>query len=111
MNKNKWLVLLIGLACSQGIAAHEVWVDAQHTHAGERLQAAIGYGHFPKQEKIAADRLHIFAPMQLQGKTGTQILKQQGENYQYTSVNGLKEGSYLVLATYRPTFWSENASG
>ena len=111
MNKNKWLVLLTGLACSQGIAAHEVWVDAQHTHAGERLQAAIGYGHFPKQEKIAADRLHIFAPMQLQGKTGTQILKQQGENYQYTSVNGLKEGSYLVLATYRPTFWSENASG
>ena len=111
MNKNKWLVLLIGLACSQGIAAHEVWVDAQHTHAGERLQAAIGYGHFPKQEKIATDRLHIFAPMQLQGKTGTQTLKQQGENYQYTSVNGLKEGSYLVLATYRPTFWSENASG
>ena len=111
MNKNKWLVLLTGWACSQGIAAHEVWVDAQHTHAGERLQAAIGYGHFPKQEKIATDRLHIFAPMQLQGKTGTQTLKQQGENYQYTSVNGLKEGSYLVLATYRPTFWSENASG
>ena len=111
MNKNKWLVLLTGWACSQGIAAHEVWVDAQHTHAGERLQAAIGDGHFPKQEKIATDRLHIFAPMQLQGKTGTQTLKQQGENYQYTSVNGLKEGSYLVLATYRPTFWSENASG
>ena len=111
MNKSNWLVLLTTLVCSQCIGAHEVWVDAKHTHAGERLQAAIGYGHFPKQEKIAADRLHIFAPMQLMGKSGLQNLKQQGENYQYVSQTGLPEGSYVVLATYQPTFWSENAAG
>ena len=63
MNKSKGLMVLTALVCSQGISAHEVWVDAKHTHAGEQLQAAIGYGHFPKQEKIAADRVHIFAPM------------------------------------------------
>ena len=111
MNKSKGLMVLTALVCSQGISAHEVWVDAKHTHAGEQLQAAIGYGHFPKQEKIAADRVHIFTPMQLKGKTGVQKLKQQGENYQYVSKQPVSEGSYLLLATYQPTFWSENAAG
>ena len=106
----KWN-LLTGLLFSTQVWSHEVWVDAEHIHSGEVLQAAIGYGHFPKLEKIASDRLGIFAPMQLVGKNGRQILKQKGENYQYVSELPLQEGSYLVLGTYKPTFWSENNSG
>lgn len=106
----KWGLLTV-LLLNTPAWSHEVWADAEHMHSGEILHAAIGYGHFPKQEKIANDRLDIFAPMQLVSKNGKQNLKQKGENYQYVSEQPLQEGSYLVLATYKPTFWSENTSG
>ena len=37
-----------------------------------------------------------------------QTLVQKGENYQYQSEKPLKDGSYWVTATYKPTFWSQN---
>ena len=40
-----------------------------------------------------------------------QTLVQKGENYQYQSENPLKDGSYWVTATYKPTFWSQNNEG
>ncbi|AUZ04481.1 MULTISPECIES: DUF4198 domain-containing protein [Vitreoscilla] len=104
-----WVVL--GLVAAQAASAHEMWAAAKHTHGGEMLQAAIGYGHFPKQEPIVAERLAIFKAMELVGREGKQTLKQQGKNYQYVSKKPLKEGSYLLLATYQPTFWSENQQG
>lgn len=97
---------------SQPALAHETWVESEHTHGGEILQAAIGYGHFPLKEPIAADRLAIFKPLELVGKAGKQDLVQRGkQNYDYVSKKPVADGSYLVLATYKPTFWSENASG
>ena len=35
----------------------------------------------------------------------------KGENYQYQSEKPLKDGSYWVTATYKPTFWSQNNEG
>lgn len=106
------LITLLGLA---GLAqAHEVWVVAPaHIDTKEALNAELAYGHhFPYAEKIAADRLHFFAPLELTDKNGmTSELKQQGENYQYTTEKPLTEGSYWVSATYKPTFWSQNAKG
>ena len=40
-----------------------------------------------------------------------QTLVQKGENYQYQSEKPLKDGSYWVTATYKPTFWSQNNEG
>ena len=111
MNRFIQLSGLLLATISLQASAHELWAAAEHIHSGEKLQAAIGYGHFPKQEPIVQDRLHIFKAMQLVGKNGTQTLQQQGQNYQYVSKKPIDEGSYLVLATYQPTFWSENQQG
>lgn len=111
MKKAAIMAAVLGLGFVQVASAHEMWAAAKHAHGGETLQAAIGYGHFPKQEPIVAERLAIFKAMQLVGRKGKQTLQQQGENYQYVSQTPLKEGSYLVLAMYQPTFWSENQQG
>lgn len=92
--------------------AHRVWVAADHTHGGEILKAQLGYGEFPELEPIAKERLDIFKPLQLITEQGKQNLVQKGtHNYQYQSAKPVDEGSYLVVAEYKPTFWSKNASG
>ena len=80
---------------------------------GKILKAELGYGEFPDMEPIAKDRLHIFSkPMQLVTEKGKEDLVQKGQyNYQYQSKKPVKEGSYLVTAEYRPTFWSKNKAG
>ena len=110
--KKSLLITLLGLA---GLAqAHEVWVVAPaHIEAKDVLKAELAYGHhFPYAEKIADDRLHFFAPLEVTDKNVmVTALKQQGENYQYTAEKPLAEGSYWVSATYKPTFWSQNTKG
>lgn len=111
--KKTWLIAgMIGLF-SLNAHAHRVWVSTDHTHGGEILKAELGYGEFPEMSPIAKERLAIFRePMQLFGVNGKQNLVQKGEfNYQYQSKAPLPEGSYLVTATYQPTFWSKNAQG
>ncbi|MBN6082343.1 DUF4198 domain-containing protein [Aggregatibacter actinomycetemcomitans] len=110
--KKSLLITLLGL--SSLTQAHDLWVTApSHISAEDILKADLGYGHhFPYAEKIADDRLHFFAPLELTDKNGnTTELKQQGENYQYTAEKPLAEGSYWVSATYKPIFWSQNAKG
>lgn len=109
----KLCVLTLALLCANAAQAHRVWVQTGHMHGGEVLKANLGYGEFPAFEPIAEDRLHIFKkPMQLVGKDGKKDLVQKGEfNYQYESAEPLKDGTYLVLAEYQPTFWSKNKSG
>lgn len=109
---NRYLAaaLLCGVALSAH--AHRVWVSADHTHGGEILKAELGYGEFPDFEPIVAERLDIFKPLQLVTEAGKQNLLQKGQyNYQYQSAKPVKEGSYLVLGEYKPTFWSKNAQG
>ena len=107
-------LLPAALLCTAALAhAHEVWVNAPaELSVSEALQADLAYSHdFPHAEKIPADRLHIFAPLHITSPDGkTAALKQQGENYQYAS-GRLKKGSYIISATYKPTFWSKDAAG
>ncbi|UOO81049.1 DUF4198 domain-containing protein [Uruburuella testudinis] len=102
---------LLGLALPAH--AHEVWVNAPaHLPAGAVLHADLAYNHdFPNPETIAADREHIFLPLQLTGAHSSRKLTQHGENYHYTSAKPLAQGTYWVSATYRPTFWSKNDKG
>ncbi|QPB42597.1 DUF4198 domain-containing protein [Rodentibacter haemolyticus] len=106
--------LITGLFFLAGYAqAHEVWVSApQHLKADSILKAELAYGDYPYIEKIPEARLSIFAPMEIINQDGEQQhLIQKGENYQYQSEQPLKSGSYWVTATYKPTFWSQNAEG
>ncbi|OOF66920.1 DUF4198 domain-containing protein [Rodentibacter sp. Ppn85] len=110
MKKN----LILGLTLLIGsVQAHEVWVSApQQLKAEGTLKAELAYGDYPYVEKIPEARLHIFAPMEIINQDGEhQTLIQKGENYQYQSEKPLKTGSYWVTATYKPTFWSQNAEG
>ncbi|OOF39984.1 hypothetical protein BKK47_05475 [Rodentibacter mrazii] len=110
MKKN----LILGLAFFVGsVQAHEVWVSAPERLKAENiLKAELAYGDYPYVEKIPDARLHIFAPMEIINQNGEhQPLIQKGENYQYQSEKPLKSGSYWVTATYKPTFWSQNAEG
>ena len=103
-------ILLCGVAFSAN--AHRVWVSANHTHGGEILKAELGYGEFPEFEPIAKERLDIFKPLQLITEKGTENLIQKGlHNYQFESAKPVKDGSYLVVGEYKPTFWSKNANG
>ena len=104
-------VLLAGV--SVAAHGHEVWVNAAHTHGGEVLKAELGYGHYPELEPIAADRLTLFPkPLQLLTPQGKIDLVRRGQhNYQFETPRAVADGSYLLLAQYRPTFWSRNAAG
>jgi len=111
--KKTALFIASALLFSTAAHAHRVWVETAHTHGGEYLQAELGYGEFPELEPIAKDRLHIFSkPMQLVTEKGKENLIQKGTfNYQYRSKQPVKDGSYLVIAEYQPTFWSKNSAG
>ena len=93
--------------------AHEVWVATPAQLASNSvLKADLAYGDYPYVEKIPEKRLAIFPPMELINQDGEmQTLVQKGENYQYQSEKALKDGSYWVTATYKPTFWSQNNEG
>lgn len=106
-------ILLSALLLAQSALAHRVWVETNHIHDNEILKAELGYGEFPKFEPIPEKRLHIFRePMKIVSEAGTENLVQKGEfNYQYESAQPLKEGTYLVLAEYQPTYWSKNKDG
>lgn len=93
--------------------AHEVWVSAPtQLPSNTTLKAELAYGDYPYIEAIPEKRLSIFAPMEIISQDGEQqTLVQKGENYQYQSAKPLADGSYWITATYKPTFWSQNAEG
>ena len=109
--KKTLIAALIGLSALA--QAHEVWVATPAQIASNSvLKADLAYGDYPYVEKIPEKRLAIFPPMELINQDGEmQTLVQKGENYQYQSEKPLKDGSYWVTATYKPTFWSQNNEG
>lgn len=109
--KKTLIAALLGLSALA--QAHEVWVATPAQLASNSvLKADLAYGDYPYVEKIPEKRLAIFPPMELINQDGEmQTLVQKGENYQYQSEKPLKDGSYLVTATYKPTFWSQNNEG
>lgn len=91
--------------------AHDFWVNASTSEDG-LFKADIGYGHaFPDPEPIVAERRHLFEPLQLVTPDGPILLDQVGENYAYRKKVNLTKGSYLVLGSYKPTFWSNGSGG
>ncbi|WP_386694080.1 DUF4198 domain-containing protein [Lonepinella sp. MS14435] len=107
--------LLATLLCSLAVSAqaHRVWVVTDHTHGDEILKADLGYGEFPTLEQIPEKRLHFFdRGMVLLTQQGKQKLVQKGDkNYHFETEKPVQEGSYIVAAEYKPTFWSKNAEG
>lgn len=104
------LVLLFGLGAAQAFA-HDLWVNAVAAKGGP-VQAEMGYGHdFPAPEDIPEDRMSIFEPMQLAAPSGLEDLSPAGKSYAFSGKKALSKGSYLVLATYKPTFWTNGDGG
>ncbi len=94
------------------VSAHDFFVS-EATYKNGTLYAGIGYGHnFPDLKPIADDRLHLFSPLQVVTAQGIKDMQQKGkENYQYEIKENLEKGDYLVLGTYKPTFWAKGAEG
>ena len=108
-------LLLATAICSVALSAqaHRVWVQSEPTKPNEILKVDIGYGEFPTLEQISEKRLHFFDKgMVLVNSEGKQQLAQKGDkNYHFESNAPIKEGSYVLAAEYKPTFWSKNAEG
>lgn len=115
MSKAPLLIAIIASLMASISHAHEVWVESYHTHGGQHLEAVLGYGDFPVTEPIPEGRTHIFKkPLHIVGKDGTSaMIPKPGAltNIEFISKKPLDDGSYLVLAEYSPTFWSENKDG
>lgn len=71
------------------------------------------YGHaFPNPEVIPEARLSLFEPLVVIDQKGEKTaLKQQGENYHYVHSEKLGKGSHVLLARYKPTYWTEKTDG
>ncbi|GKX63471.1 phosphoribosylglycinamide formyltransferase [Pragia fontium] len=105
-------LIVLPLAYTTAANSHSLWVNQPTVESGKTVVVEMGYGdEFPTAEPIVADRLHIFAPMKMIGAAGELTLLPGNENYQFVSKKPITKGSYLVLATYNPTFWSKNAKG
>lgn len=104
-------IFILCFSMIPAVSAHEMWINAAEPKNG-LFRADIGYGHaFPKPEPIAAERVHIFEPLQLITPEGVTTLDQVGENYAYQKKENLKKGSYMVIGFYKPTFWSNGPGG
>lgn len=106
-------VALVALSLlTTNVQAHALWVNAVPAEPNKSQIIEMGYGdEFPSAENIALDRAHIFLPMQVIGEGGAKKLIAGEKNYQYFTEKPLEKGSYLVLATYQPTYWSQNVNG
>lgn len=107
MNKISTLVFVALIGSSA--FAHNLWVKASND---DIVKADMIYGHdFPNPEPIAKEREVLFKPIELVGEKNNLILSQEGESYSYVGKEALKEGTYIVKATYNPTPWIETADG
>lgn len=100
------------IVCAGAAQAHELWVNASAPKDGT-LTAELGYGDsFPKAESIAQDRAHIFEPLKVVTPEGTFAMELEGkDNYTYKLAKDLKKGSVLIVANYKPTYWSKGPDG
>lgn len=89
--------------------AHNLWVKASNSNV---VKAEMIYGHdFPNPEPIAQERQSLFEPVEIVGKTKNIVLSQKGESYSYVGKDALKEGTYIIKATYKQTPWIETEDG
>ena len=99
--------LLLGAATTA--SAHSLWTLGENK---EVFEADILYGHdFPHPEKIPAKRLSLFEPLKVVSRDGTVVLTQSGENYHYKHTAKLGKGTHILVANYKPTYWTEKTNG
>lgn len=102
------LALSALLLSAVSLSAHDLWVVAKQD---DKLSADLIYGHdFANPEPIAKKRLALFNTPYVIGKDGKKELKQVGENYHYEAPK-VGEGTHVVVASYKPTYWIEKSDG
>lgn len=110
----KTLLISLLTAMSSGAWAHDLWVAApDNVPANQILRADLAYGdNFPAGGTIEEKRVSIFKPLTLVNDAKqSQTLKLIEDNYRYASTQKVKAGTYHILATYQPTFWSKDKNG
>ncbi len=101
--------LILGLFVGTSAFSHDLWVTATNEDV---IKANMIYGHdFPKPEKIKEERKVLFEPIKVIGEDTTLTLSQKGELYSYVGKDKLKDGTYIIKATYKPTPWIETVDG
>lgn len=100
------LLTLFSVIISVQTLAHDFWVDGYNSST---FKAHIGYGHdFPNPEKIAKDRVTLFESLNILDKNSKKTtLENKGENYQYITKKPLDDGSYILMGTYKTTYWTK----
>lgn len=99
--------LLLGVSTS--VSAHSLWTVGENKDV---LEADLVYGHhFPEPEVIPEARLGLFNPTILVSDHGTETLTQSGQNYHYRSKGKLAKGTYVLIGSYKPTYWTKKADG
>ncbi|WP_031519429.1 DUF4198 domain-containing protein [Siccibacter colletis] len=105
--KTTLLAGLVGIALAPAAFAHGLWLNVPPVTDGATLNIELGYGEiFPHGEPIPAKRQHIFAPIELLGDAERRYsFPIASEAYQFTA-SEVPAGSWLAIATYKPTRWS-----
>ncbi len=103
------LLLALGLCLHAGAAgAHDLWLSCPQAKAGQKLVIEMGYGHkFPQSEPLdpkLVDELYVIGP---QGKISTSPLA----GMKYQSARPLAQGSYLVVGSSKPQWYSLSPDG
>lgn len=92
--------------------AHELWLNVPPVAADKTLDIEMAYGDsFPHGEPIPAARQALFAPLVATNGAGqTESFPISSEKYRFSLAHPAA-GSWLVSATYKPTFWSLKPDG
>ena len=109
MKNLKITLAALSLGAVSAASAHSLWTLGENKDV---FEADLIYGHhFPAPEKIAEERLVLFEPLQVLSENGKITLQQKGENYHYVHTQKLGKGTHILLATYKPTYWTEKDDG
>lgn len=109
MKKMTMALSALFLGVSTATSAHSLWTVGKNADV---FEADLIYGHhFPQPEKIATKRLSLFDPIKVLNQKGEITLQQNGENYHYTHSSKLGNGTHIILANYKPTYWTEKSDG
>lgn len=103
----KFSIYFMVLFVATSAFSHALWVTGKNDNT---IKATMIYGHdFPIPEEIKEERRVLFEPVKVMGENTNITLSQKGKFYNYEGKERLKEGTYILQATYVPTPWTETA--
>lgn len=93
--------------------AHDFWADALDPQEGKSLTTVIGYGHnFPGGEALSDEQIKTrFEAPRLLGFGGVLELSKGADNKFFISKKPVTKGTYLVLTSAAPTFYTTAPNG